>query len=120
MSTAGKAFDGNLLKRIFRYASPYKKIFRSALLLTIALSLLGPVRPLMTQQILDHYIAGENVKGIVWMSMGMIGVLILQSFLQFFHSWNTNLLGQKSFGISEIHSLKKCKVSTCASLIKRP
>ncbi len=95
MSTAGKAFDGNLLKRIFRYASPYKKIFRSALLLTIALSLLGPVRPLMTQQILDHYIAGENVKGIVWMSMGMIGVLILQSFLQFFHSWNTNLLGQK-------------------------
>jgi len=95
MSATGKAFDGNLLRRLFRYAAPYKNIFRASLLLTIALALLGPVRPLMTQQILDHYIAGENVNAIIWMSMGMVAILMLQSTLQFFHSWNTNLLGQK-------------------------
>lgn len=95
MSQTGKAFDSNLLRRIFKYALPYKTIFWKAVILTIVLALLGPVRPLMTQQIIDQYIAQANIIGIVRMSIGMIAVLILQSSLQFFHSWYTNLLGQK-------------------------
>lgn len=94
MSTEGKAFDRHLLLRIFRYAKPYKTTFWAALLLTILLALLGPVRPLMTQRILDVYILENNVKGIVWMSIGMIILLIVQSALQFYHSLSTNLLGQ--------------------------
>ncbi len=90
----GKAFDSRLLIRIFKYAAPYKRIFWSALFLTILLALMGPLRPLITQYILDHYISGENVSGIFYLSIAMIVLLIFQSVFQFFHSWNTNLLGQ--------------------------
>ncbi|MBL7923807.1 MAG: ABC transporter ATP-binding protein [Bacteroidia bacterium] len=94
MSVSGKAFDLHLLRRIFRYASPYKRIFYTSIALTIALSLLGPVRPLLTQYILDHFLVPPDVNGLILMSGLMLVVLVLQSLLQYFHSWQTNLLGQ--------------------------
>ncbi len=94
MSQSGKGINSKVLKRIFGYTQPYRKIFRIALVLTISLAMLSPVRPLMTQEILDRYIADNHVEAIIWMSIGMIAVLILQSSLQFMHTWNTNLLGQ--------------------------
>lgn len=95
MSVTGKAFDRSLLRRVFRFTLPYRRIFWAALTLTILLALLGPLRPLMTQYILDNYLGQGNVAGLMWMSIAMISVLLLQSMVQYFHSWNTNLLGQK-------------------------
>ena len=95
MSVAGKAFDRQLLRRIFQFTRPYRKIFWGSLLLTILLALMGPLRPLMTQQILDNYLGQGNIHGLILMSIAMIFVLILQAIIQFFHSWYTNLLGQE-------------------------
>lgn len=94
MSVTGKAFDSNLLRRIFFFAKPYRKIFYLSIGLTITLALLGPLRPLMTQYILDHYLSPGDVNGLLWMSVAMLFVLVLQSVLQYFHAWYTNLLGQ--------------------------
>ncbi|MBK9638509.1 MAG: ABC transporter ATP-binding protein [Bacteroidetes bacterium] len=94
MSVTGKAFDSNLLRRIFIFSKPYRKIFYTSIGLTITLALLGPLRPLMTQYILDHYLSPGDVYGLLWMSSAMLFVLVTQSILQYFHSWNTNLLGQ--------------------------
>ena len=94
MSVTGKAFDSNLLKRIFKFSKPYRRVFYASIGLTIILALLGPLRPLMTQYILDHYLSPGDVRGLLWMSTVMLFVLVTQSILQYFHSWNTNLLGQ--------------------------
>ena len=94
MSVTGKAFDSNLLKRIFKFSKPYRRVFYASIGLTIVLALLGPLRPLMTQYILDHYLSPGDVRGLLWMSTVMLFVLVTQSILQYFHSWNTNLLGQ--------------------------
>lgn len=94
MSVTGKAFDLSLIKRIFVFAKPYRRIFYLSIGLTISLALLGPLRPLMTQYILDHYLSPGDLTGLVRMSMAMIGVLVIQSILQYFHALYTNLLGQ--------------------------
>jgi ATP-binding cassette, subfamily B, multidrug efflux pump len=94
MSVTGKAFDSNLLRRIFIFSKPYRRVFYASIGLTITLALLGPLRPLMTQYILDHYLSPGDVRGLLVMSSAMLFVLVTQSILQYFHSWNTNLLGQ--------------------------
>lgn len=95
MSVAGRAFDRSLLRRILSFAGPYRSLFWTALLLTIFLALLGPLRPLMTQYILDHYLGQGNSEGLLKMSLLMVVVLLVQSMVQYFHTWSTNELGQK-------------------------
>ena len=95
MSVTGKAFDSSLLRRVFGFTRPYRSLFWTALALTILLALLGPLRPLMTQYILDHYLGQGNSRGLLMMSMMMVVVLIVQSAVQYFHTWATNDLGQK-------------------------
>ncbi|MBK8874100.1 MAG: ABC transporter ATP-binding protein [Bacteroidetes bacterium] len=96
MSTGvtGKAIDLPVLKRVFAFVSPYKSIFWKTVILTVCLALLGPVRPWLTQITLDGYITNSDPIGLLNMTMLMIGVLLFQSLLQFFHSHQTNLLGQ--------------------------
>jgi ATP-binding cassette subfamily B protein len=102
MKSEGKAFDWYLLKRIFSYTRPYRKIFWVAVTLTLSLALLGPVRPLLAQYILDHCLAPPDTALLTQLSMLILLVLILQSLLQYWHTWQTNLLGQKV-----IHDLRR-------------
>lgn len=95
MSISGKAFDSNLLKRVFRITRPYRNLFWMGLLLTILLAALSPLRPIMTQYILDHFLLQGNAKGLALVTIGMVMVLLSQSLVQYFHTWTTNELGQK-------------------------
>ena len=90
MSVSGKAFDSTLLRRVFRFTRPYRKLFWVSLGLTILLALLGPLRPLMTQYILDHYLGQGDSQGLLMMSVSMVVVLLVQSIVQYFHTWSTN------------------------------
>ncbi|CAN5558508.1 ABC transporter ATP-binding protein [soil metagenome] len=92
---SGKAFDFVLLRRIFQFTKPYKRIFAISVTLTILLALVAPLRPIITQYSLDNYVPTGNVQGLLWATLGMVALLVLQSVIQYFHSWNTNLLGQE-------------------------
>ena len=92
---SGKAFDSLLLRRIFSFLNPYKKQFWQSVALTILLALLAPARPVLTQYILDHPVAEGNYHQLQILVIVMLILLITQSVVQYFHSWLTNLLGQK-------------------------
>ena len=53
-----KKLNLGLLKRIFSYSKPYNKIFYSAILITITLSSLAIVRPLLINKMLN--VVGAN------------------------------------------------------------
>ncbi len=95
MSITGNAFDSALLRRIFRFTQPYRKLFWTGLFLTLLLAVLSPVRPMLTQYILDHFLAQNNTRGLLLATIGMVGILLMQSLVQYFHTWSTNELGQK-------------------------
>lgn len=96
MSVTGEAINTNLLKRVFAYINPYKKVFYSALILTILLAIIAPVRPYLIQYTIDHSITDGNVSGLINMILIMTVLLIFQGILQFYHTYTTNWLGQSA------------------------
>ncbi len=100
-----KGFNIQLLKRILSYSKPYKKLFISAILLTLTLSSLTIVRPLLIKKTLNTIaIEDVNDKGFLnyadklsfvnSMGLLLLGVLVIEALLQFTNIYVTNLLGQ--------------------------
>ncbi len=95
MSTVtGKAFDITLLKRIFKYALPYKSVLFFTTLLTVILAGSSIIRPVLISFTVDEYIVKFNREGLLYMTLVMLGVLILEGVLQFYQSYYSDWLGQ--------------------------
>lgn len=90
----GNAVDINLLRRVFQYVKPYRKIFVWSIVMTVLLAVVAPVRPWLIQLTLDKYILDNDSTGLVNMTLVMIGLLLFQTFLQYLHTFYTNVLGQ--------------------------
>jgi ATP-binding cassette subfamily B multidrug efflux pump len=91
---SGNAVDVNLLRRIFRYVTPYRSIFIWSIILTFMLAFLAPLRPWLIQFTLDRYILLNDHTGLIDMSLLMVGLLLVQTIVQYFHTFYTNILGQ--------------------------
>ncbi len=90
----GKTVDVLILKRIFAYTKPYKKNFALAVCTTITLAFLSPIRPILIQYTFDHYVVKSNSTMLLYMTMALIVLLMLEAFMQFADSFLTNRLGQ--------------------------
>ena len=97
-------FNFYLLKRVFRYAAPYKNKFIISLLLAILLAVLSPVRPGLIQLTINDYVK-QGVGGepatrmrmeelVIWITVIQIGLLLLESAFRFYFSYLTAWLGQ--------------------------
>src|SRR5689334_3539968 len=93
MSVSGKAFDYPILKRIYSYTVPYKKAFYFSVFLTFLLTFLSPLRPILVQYTIDHFVVIPDGPGLLRMTLWMIGLLLLQTLVQYFHTYITNWLG---------------------------
>lgn len=92
----GDAFNVSLLKRVFQYVRPYRKIFILAIVLTILLALIAPARPFLIQYTLDNYIMKGHYDGLLAMTILMLVLLVVQAGIQFSHTLLTNTLGQSA------------------------
>lgn len=92
----GDAFNVSLLKRVFQYVKPYRKIFILSIILTILLALIAPARPFLIQHTLDNYIMKGHYNGLLSMTILMLVLLVLQAAIQFSHTLLTNTLGQSA------------------------
>lgn len=91
---SGKALDVNLLARVFHYVKPYRTHFLLAVLFTVLLAMLAPLRPLIIERTIDQYVVANNQQGLLNMCLLMIGLLLLQTIIQYYHTFLTNGLGQ--------------------------
>jgi ATP-binding cassette subfamily B multidrug efflux pump len=101
-STRKVWFDLPLLKRIFRYAAPYKKKFYLSLLLAILLALLSPVRPYLIQVTVNEYIASGMVNWLVYVTVIQVALLMVESGFRFYFTYLTGWIGQHV-----VHRLRK-------------
>lgn len=99
----GKAYDINLLKRVFKYIKPYKRIFIWSVVLTILLAGIAPLRPLLVEYTLDKYILNNDKGGLINMSVLMLVLLALQTVVQYYHTFLTNTLGQSTIRDLRVH-----------------
>ncbi len=93
-TVVGKAFNLNILKRIYAFTKPYKKQFAASVGLTVLLAFISPIRPILIQYTIDHFIMKLDENGLVMMMWLMVGLLIFQTGIQYLHTYLTNWLGQ--------------------------
>lgn len=91
---SGNIVDLTVLKRLFVFAKPYIGIFYFLVFLTIALSVVGPLRPLLIQKAIDNNVAQGDYPGLVEMIMLLIGLLVVQAIVQYLHTFYSGWLGQ--------------------------
>jgi ATP-binding cassette subfamily B protein len=90
----GKALDMDLLSRVLKYVRPYKGRFVFTFMLTIALAVLSPLRPLLIQYAFDNYIVTPDPDGLLVITLLIIGVLLVEAFTYYFYTYSANWLGQ--------------------------
>lgn len=92
----GKAYDAKLMKRLLTYIKPYKKYVVFAIILNVLVAALGPLRPYLTKVAIDDYIVNSNYHGLMLIAALLFGSLILQAIVQYFLTYYTQYLGQKT------------------------
>lgn len=91
----GKAIDTNLLRKLFAFVKPYRKLFWGSAALIVVLSLTGVMRPYLTQQAIDVEIIQQHDKeGLLTITLLILGLIFLETILQFFQTLLAGLLGQ--------------------------
>jgi ATP-binding cassette subfamily B protein len=94
MSVSGKAFDFSLLRRVTHYVKPWRKLLVYSIGLTVLMAFISPIRPLMIQYAVDHYIMIPQPLKLGLICIVMVGVLLMEAAGQFFSAYVTNQLGQ--------------------------
>jgi ATP-binding cassette subfamily B multidrug efflux pump len=99
-----KIFDFSLLKRVFRYAAPYKKRLYLSVALAIVLAILSPLRPFLIQVTINDYIRKGVTPNlslrqrmeelIIWVTVLQIVLLLVETVSRFYFSFITAWLGQ--------------------------
>ncbi|HKB86126.1 MAG TPA: ABC transporter ATP-binding protein [Ignavibacteriaceae bacterium] len=92
----GKAYDSKLMKRLLGYIKPYRKYIIFAILMNIVVASLIPLRPYLTKVAVDQYITKSDYHGLVVISLILLGVLLFQAVIQYFLTYFTQYLGQKT------------------------
>ena len=93
-SNTGNVIDFILLKRVMKFAKPYKSHFFVAAIAAILLSVLGPMRPLIINHAIDNYIVIPNKEGLIKITQILISLLVLEGVIQFFYIYLSTWLGQ--------------------------
>ena len=90
----GRVFDGEILGRLFGFMKPYRARFVWLVLLTLVGGALTPLRPWMIQRTVDKDIATGNMDALLWMTLAMIGLLLVQALGQYYQTYLSEWLGQ--------------------------
>ncbi|NTV99485.1 MAG: ABC transporter ATP-binding protein, partial [Chlorobiaceae bacterium] len=90
------SIDRYIVSRLLNYIKPYKSLVAAAVLITIAGSFLGPLRPYLTKIAVDNYMARHDIQGLGFISMLLAGVIVLDGIKQYIVTWLTSIIGQKA------------------------
>tara|TARA_B100000579_G_scaffold118192_1_gene95033 strand:+ start:8304 stop:10067 length:1764 start_codon:yes stop_codon:yes gene_type:complete len=91
---SGNLFDLKILNRLFIFCKPYIGVFYTLIFLTLSLSILQPIRPFITQIIIDDYVSLNDIEGLRKMIILLLVLLILNAIVMYFHTYLSGWLGQ--------------------------
>jgi ATP-binding cassette, subfamily B, multidrug efflux pump len=92
--SSGNIIDWKVVKRILQFVQPYKGRFYAIILFTVLLGILGPIRPALIQLTLDRDVANNNYWGMVNVMLIILGLLVVQSIVQYGHTYLSGRIGQ--------------------------
>jgi ATP-binding cassette subfamily B multidrug efflux pump len=90
----GKTYDWPIARRLLRYLKPYVRLLIPALVLTLALNLLGILQPLFTERAIDRYIRPRKTEGLMLLVVLFLGVQLLRLVFAYLQAIFINTVGQ--------------------------
>jgi ATP-binding cassette, subfamily B, multidrug efflux pump len=125
---AKKIFDFSLLKRVFRFAAPYKNKFYTSLVLAVVLAVLSPLRPALIQYTINDAVTGNSkfnfwgtIQGaIITITIIQIGLLLIETTCRFFFTFLTASLGQSVVKDMRVTAYRKILGLNLAQFDKTP
>ncbi|MEE4001025.1 ABC transporter ATP-binding protein [Tenacibaculum sp. FZY0031] len=92
--TTGKAFDIKIFARLMSFAKKYRVRFIVAALSTILLAGFAVLTPVILMTAIDDFIANKDFSRLLYFTIAMIVVLLIQVFFQFSFIYYANWVGQ--------------------------
>ena len=89
-----KLLDLSALKKVFKFALPYKNKIYISILLSVVLAVLSPLRPYLIQYTLNVFIEDKNMYWLILITIIQIGMLLVETALSFYFGFITSWLGQ--------------------------
>src|SRR5678815_1751014 len=90
----GKTYDLQVARRLLRYLKPYVRRLMLALLLTLALNLLGIVQPKFTQYAIDWHILPRRLDGLNLLVVLFFATQVLRLVFSYYQAIFLNSVGQ--------------------------
>ncbi|HJT66444.1 MAG TPA: ABC transporter ATP-binding protein [Pyrinomonadaceae bacterium] len=90
----GKTYDFQVARRLLRYLKPYVRLLFPALLLTLALNLLGILQPKFTQYAIDWHILPKQLNGLGVLVALYFASQLLRLVFSYFQAILLNSIGQ--------------------------
>jgi ATP-binding cassette, subfamily B, multidrug efflux pump len=91
----GKAYDLRLIRRLWRYIIPYKRLFLLAMLLLPLQQAFGLAQPYLMKIGIDQYIAQRDLSGLQTVALLFLGALAGETIMIFFHYYLTMAVAQR-------------------------
>jgi ATP-binding cassette subfamily B protein len=113
-------FDFALLRRVFQYASPYKRKFYLSVVLAIVLAVITPIRPMLIQLTVDQYISQSIPQMVINITLIQIGLIIAETAMRFLFSFMTASLGQSVVKDMRVATYKKILSLNLSQFDKTP
>lgn len=70
-----------LLRRVWRYAKPYRLKTVGLLITIFAITGLSLIPPLLYRDLIDNALPNQDVTRLIWLTLGMIGIPIINAFI---------------------------------------
>src|SRR6476660_7736868 len=90
----GKTYDFQVARRLLKYLKPYLRSLIPALVLTLALNLLGVLQPKFTQYAIDWHIMPRRLEGLWLLVVLYVATLFFRLVFSYFQSILLNTVGQ--------------------------
>jgi len=91
---SGEILDVKVIQKLYKFVKPYISWFYFLIFLTVALAVLAPTRPYFIQIAIDDYIAIGDREGLTRIIYILVGLMVLQSLVQFVHTYLSGWVGQ--------------------------
>lgn len=92
----GKAYDARLVRRLWQWVRPYRRIFWAAVLLSPVSQLFGLVQPYLLKLGIDRYVLAGDVAGLRVLAGLFAGAIVAEFGSQYAQQYLTTMVAQRS------------------------
>ncbi|MFQ5459038.1 MAG: ABC transporter ATP-binding protein, partial [Myxococcota bacterium] len=92
----GKAYDSQILRRLWTYISPHRKLVWISLTLLPVIAGVEIVQPLVLKYGIDNNLAKQSLDGLVWVALAFALTLVAHGVFQYAYLYILNITGQRA------------------------